>query len=57
MSEKTLKLCALCGKDLSLEDSRTDEHGSEVHMSCYAGKMLLKAVSEQLEALRTAKSA
>jgi hypothetical protein len=50
--EKRRKCCWICGKDISLEHSTMDEHGISVHESCHAKRALLKAASEQLQALR-----
>jgi hypothetical protein len=47
--EKSRKFCWICGKDISLEHSRIDEHGIIVHASCHEKRMLLKAASIQLE--------
>jgi hypothetical protein len=47
-----IKCCWICGKDISLEHSKTDEHGLSVHESCHAKKVLLKAASLQNEAWR-----
>jgi hypothetical protein len=43
------KFCWICGKDISLEHSKTDEHGLSVHQSCHEKRMLLKAASRQIE--------
>jgi hypothetical protein len=51
-SEKRIKCCWICGKDISLEHSKIDEHGLSVHESCHDKRVLLKAASEQSEALR-----
>jgi hypothetical protein len=47
--EKPPKICWICGKDISLEHSRTDETGFTVHESCHHKRMLLKAASLQME--------
>jgi hypothetical protein len=52
--EKRIKCCWICGKDISLEHSRTDEHGISVHQSCHDKRMLLKAASAQLELWKSA---
>jgi hypothetical protein len=47
--EKPTKFCWICGKDISLEVSKIDEHGLFVHATCHEKRMLLKAASTQLE--------
>lgn len=46
------KCCWICGKDVTLEHTRTDEHGLSVHESCYAKRILLKAATTQTELWR-----
>jgi hypothetical protein len=52
--ETGLKYCWLCGKDISLEHSKTDEHGLTVHESCHQKRMLLKAASAQVDSWKAA---
>ena len=35
------KFCWICGRAVSLEDGKTDEHGSIVHEECYAARLRL----------------
>jgi len=53
-SQKGTPLCRLCGKVISLEHAKADEHGLLVHESCRAKEMLLKAASLQSESWRKA---
>ena len=39
--------CWVCGKEVSLLDCKTDEHGRAVHEQCYIARISLKCVSEQ----------
>jgi hypothetical protein len=50
------KFCWICGKDLTLEHSITDEHGLSLHHICYEKRMLLKAASRQIEQWREGQS-
>jgi hypothetical protein len=52
--EKSMKCCWICGKDLSLDHSKTDEHGLSVHGSCHDKRLLLKAASAQVATWRAA---
>jgi hypothetical protein len=53
--EKGIRYCWLCGKDITLEHSKTDEHGLIVHESCHQKRMLLKAATAQVESWKAAK--
>lgn len=33
--------CLICGKEVSLRDCKTDEHGRAVHEECYAQQLKL----------------
>jgi len=48
--EKNIRYCWICGKDIRLEHSKTDEHGLTVHESCHSKRMQLKAESNKIEA-------
>ena len=52
--KKEIKYCWICGKDISLEHSKTDENGLAVHESCYSKRILLKAASSEIEAWKAA---
>lgn len=41
------KFCWICGKDITLEHSKTDQHGLSVHVSCQAKREMLKAATTQ----------
>jgi hypothetical protein len=32
-------VCSICGKPISLQDCKVDEHGKAVHGTCYADKI------------------
>jgi hypothetical protein len=32
-------VCSICGKPVSLQDCKVDEHGNAVHGTCYAAKL------------------
>jgi len=34
--------CWICGRAVSLQNCKTDEHGHIVHSECYAARMRLK---------------
>lgn len=52
--EKPIKCCWICGKDIKLEHSKTDEHGLVVHESCNDKRILLKAASSQVASWKAA---
>jgi len=54
---KETRFCWICGKDISLEHCKTDEHGLSVHESCAAKRTLLKAARQQTESWRRAAQA
>lgn len=33
--------CLICGREVSLKDCKTDEHGRAVHEDCYAQQLKL----------------
>ena len=35
------RICWICGKSVSLENCKIDEHGSAVHEECYVAKVAL----------------
>ena len=37
--------CWMCGRAVSLENGKTDEHGNIVHEKCYAARMKLEAAA------------
>lgn len=39
------QMCWICGKAVSAETFKTDEHGSTVHSRCYEAKLALAAAS------------
>jgi hypothetical protein len=44
------RFCWICGRPISLENSKTDEHGSIVHTECQTARLKLKeAGSSQQE--------
>lgn len=53
--EKRIRYCWICGKDITLEHSKTDEQGLTVHESCHEKRMLLKAASSEVEAWKAAR--
>lgn len=46
-TERNMKFCWICGKDIRLEHCTVDERGLSVHNSCHERRMLLKAASAQ----------
>jgi hypothetical protein len=38
--------CWICGRELSLEDCKTDEHGRAIHEECYVARMKLESESQ-----------
>jgi len=40
-------ICWICGKEVSLETSKTDEKGHMVHEACYALRMQLRREAEK----------
>jgi hypothetical protein len=40
------QMCWICGKAVTPETSKTDEHGSSVHARCYAARVALAAASQ-----------
>jgi hypothetical protein len=52
--KKYIECCWICGKDISLEHSKTDEYGILVHESCQQKRMLQKAASAQMELWKAA---
>jgi hypothetical protein len=40
--QKPIPICWICGNRVSLEHSKTDEHGKAVHEDCYLAKILLQ---------------
>jgi len=40
-------ICRICGKEVSLETSKTDEKGHMVHEACYALRMQLRREAEK----------
>jgi hypothetical protein len=54
--ENRIKCCWICGKNISLEHSKTDEHGISVHESCNERRMLLKAATAQVELWKATQS-
>lgn len=38
----SMKLCWICGRAVSLENGKTDEHGNIVHEECYTARMKLE---------------
>jgi hypothetical protein len=53
--EKRIRYCWICGKDITLEHSKTDEQGRTVHESCYEKRMLLEAASSEVAAWKAAR--
>jgi hypothetical protein len=39
--------CWICGRGVSLEVSKTDEHGKAVHEECYVARVALRGASAQ----------
>jgi len=39
--------CWICGKNVSLEVCKTDEHGKAVHEECYVARVALERASAQ----------
>lgn len=39
-------ICAICQEPVGLEESKTDEHGKEVHENCYVWTVELKKPSK-----------
>lgn len=44
---KSTRMCWICGRFVSLETCKTDEHGKAVHEECYAAKMALAMAALQ----------
>lgn len=40
-SSRTARICWICGRPLSLQSCKKDEHGNSVHDQCYAAKLAL----------------
>jgi len=38
----SIKFCWICGRSVSLENGKTDEHGNIVHEACYAARLRLE---------------
>jgi hypothetical protein len=52
-----IKFCWICGKDISLEHCKIDEHGLTVHQSCDERRKLLKAASLKVASWRSTQPA
>lgn len=39
-------ICWICGNNVSLEESKTDEHGNAVHEECYIIRVSLQSASQ-----------
>lgn len=45
VTPKSTHPCWICGNDVLLEKSKTDEHGKVVHEECYAVRVALEEYS------------
>jgi hypothetical protein len=48
LSPHPIRMCWICGRAVSLETCKIDEHGNAVHEHCYAVKLALSKESVTL---------
>jgi hypothetical protein len=46
-------ICAICGKRVNFERSKTDQNGEAVHEDCYVSEIIRKPLSHSLFSWRT----
>lgn len=43
------RFCWICGRPVSLDNSKTDEHGNVVHSECYTARLKLKQAASSAQ--------
>ena len=51
------RMCWICGRSISLESCKVDEHGNAVHEECYAAKVALAKASPGMRTARPSRAA
>ena len=48
-SSGSTRLCWICGRPVSLENSKTDEYGNPVHSDCYTALLKLRQAGSSVQ--------